>query len=47
MKRAPVIPRHTTHTPVSYTHLDVYKRQHRYRVAPLLVENDELGFPKW
>ncbi|MDG5868011.1 hypothetical protein [Klebsiella pneumoniae] len=20
---------------------------HRYRVAPLLVENDELGFPKW
>ena len=31
------------HTPVSYTHLDVYKRQPTYRVSPLT----EATLPSW
>ena len=32
-ERVRVLSRETGYTPVSYTHLDVYKRQHLHRIA--------------
>ena len=35
----------TFHTPVSYTHLDVYKRQNEARVSGVLLTGDIIDFP--